>query len=298
MKIRFIQNMLDKIKGKKELFPKQKISFLVFWVGTKCTLKCKLCCNLIPYSEQISYNADEILKDLKIVVRNSKIKALQIQGGEPFTHPEIIKILDFVSKLKVKRIDLATNGTVKLSDDVLKALKRNPKIRVRISNYDCTKKLRENFCKTLDENKIPYDLYDFYLHDNSWFSTGGINEQRASDEKVKEIYQQCKDKSCQTLADGILTICGKVPVIKEIYQDYSSKKNDEINVRKIRKSLNPLKNMILRKKISKFYSNKKIYKEQCRYCNISNDKHPAAEQISAEELKISKRQIEYAKKNK
>lgn len=286
MKIKIIQKFIDILRGKKSLYEKPKINFIVFWVGTKCTLRCKLCCNLVPYLKQVSYDTDEILKDLDFVVKNSEIKKLQIQGGEPFTHPDIIKILDFVSKLKVKNIELATNGTVKLKDEVLDAIKRNPKIKIRISDYDCTQKLRDTFCKTLDEKGIKYNLYDFVYHDNTWFSTGGINEKRADDAKVKETYSNCRDKNCHTLADGIYTICGKVPAIKELYKDISFKKYDEVNVRKIRKSFNPYKNNTLRRNLLKFYENKKTYKEQCRYCNISAEKHPAAEQLTAEELKV------------
>lgn len=35
---------------------KDSIRFLVLWVGTKCTLKCENCCNLIPHAEQVSYD--------------------------------------------------------------------------------------------------------------------------------------------------------------------------------------------------------------------------------------------------
>ena len=283
MRIKLVQNIINKFKE-----PKPQIGFLVFWIGTKCTLKCKLCCNLIPYLNQVSYNTNEILKDIEFLVKNSKIRKIQLQGGEPFTHPDIIKILDFVSKLKVKNIDLATNGTIKLKEDVLEALKRNSKIKVRISNYSCTKDLREKFCKVLEEKEIPYRLYDFFLNDNTWFSTGGVNEERADDIKVKEIYKNCEDKNCHTLADGIYTICGKVPAIKELYNDCSYKKYDEIDVRKLRKSLNPFKKYILRRYLRKFNENKLIYKEQCRYCNISGEKYPAAEQLTIEDIKTFK----------
>ena len=83
----------------KQFFKKPEIEFMVFWIGQKCSLKCKLCCNLIPYMKQNSYNINEILSDFKFLSQNSKIKFLQIQGGEPFTHPNITQILDFIGNI-------------------------------------------------------------------------------------------------------------------------------------------------------------------------------------------------------
>jgi len=297
MKIQIFQDIIDVIRGKKEIkIVKKKVAkkkilskFLVFWIGTKCTLKCRLCCNLIPYSKQISYNADEILKDLQFLLKNHEIEYLQIQGGEPFTHPDIIKIIDFVSKTNIKNIDIATNATVALKQDVLNTLKRNPNVKIRISNYECTKVAREKFCKVLDNNNIPYRFYDFKFNNKLWFSTGGINEKKANDIEVQEIFNKCKNKGCRTLADGILTFCGKATTIKEIYNDYNAKKCDEVNIRKIRKSFNPLKNKVLKKALILFFENKNTYKEQCRYCNISPDLFPAAEQLSSEEIKNLRR---------
>lgn len=59
---------------------KENIRFLVLWVGTKCSLRCKDCCNLIPYVQQESYNVNEIIDNLNYVTKDVKINLLQIQG--------------------------------------------------------------------------------------------------------------------------------------------------------------------------------------------------------------------------
>ena len=82
----------------RSIFQKPKVYFVAFWIGQKCSLKCRLCCNLIPYMKQKSYNADELIKDFIFLAQNSRIEFLQIQGGEPFTHPNIVKIIDSVGK--------------------------------------------------------------------------------------------------------------------------------------------------------------------------------------------------------
>ncbi len=291
MQVKIVQNIIDILRGKKKLFPKQQINFLVFWVGTKCTLKCRYCCNLIPYMKQISFDSDLILKDLEFITQNSKVKKLQIQGGEPFTHPDIVKILDFVSKLNnIKNIDIATNGTVNLQQEIIDALKRNSKIKVRISNYKCTEKLRENFCEKLSKNNIPYRLYEFMYKNNTWFYSGWLNERyEKDDEIVQKIYNNCDNKDCTTLVNGKILACGKVQSIKEVYKLLKFKKYDEVNVRKIRESILPFKKYRLRRNIKQFFIHINKYKEQCRYCVLNTYKIPAAEQISSNELnKIKK----------
>ena len=292
MRIKFVQNIIDKAKNK---IRKPKIPFLVFWVGTKCTLKCKLCCNLIPYLRQESSDSNEFLKDLEFICKNSKIINLQIQGGEPFTHPDIAKIIDFLSTLKnVSNIEIATNGTIKLSNSVIEALKRNPNVKVRVSNYDCTEKLREQFIDNLEKNDVKSYVYEFLYGNNTWFSTGGINEMKQTeDEKVQETYDKCNEKGCVTYFDGKIYACGKIPAIQFYYNTSAKNSYDEINVRLLR---NKKENRQLQKQIKDFYKNYSIFKEECRFCNINDEKFPAAQQLNAEELEnISKNLISMEK---
>ena len=282
MKVQILQSLIKSIK---KPLQKPNVNFLVFWVGTKCTLKCKLCCNLIPYIKQVSYDADEILKDLEFVIKNTKIDVLQIQGGEPFTHPQMAKIIDFITSSNIKNVHICSNGTVTLKNDIIEALKKNPNIYIRLSDYECTKEIREKFCKSLDENNINYKKYGFENNNEEWYSSGGIYEKCANDDETKETYYNCPNRVNKTLADGILSVCGKTIAIKEIYNCNQQKKYDEIDVRKIRKSLNPFKNITLQHVLKNFLKNSYLYKEQCRYCRISDKGYPAAEQLTVAELK-------------
>ena len=290
MKIAIIQNIIDIVRGKK-LFNKPTIPFLVFWVGTKCTLKCKLCCNLIPYIAQESSNSDEILKDLEFICKNVHIQTLQIQGGEPFTHPNADKIIDFVGNLKnIDKVEIATNGTLQLKQNVIDALKKNPHITVRVSDYDCAKNLQDKIIKQLEENNINFYAYKFMYGNNTWFSTGGVNETREeNDEKVKKTYDICDEKGCVTYYNGKILTCGKIPAIKLLYNCEQHESYDEVDVRQIRlaysKPFFDNKDFKLRKSIKLFYKNYHQFKEQCRYCKITGEKHPAAQQLTQNELK-------------
>lgn len=275
-----------KIKVKKSLknFTQCKLNInnLILWVGTKCTLKCKNCCNLIPYSEQKSFDYLNILNDLKKIYNVANINLLQIQGGEPFTHPYIDKIINEIGKLDINEIQIATNATLLLNDNTIKTLQNNPQIQIRISDYECVKKQRLNFIKQLEENNIKYSLYDFENNDKTWFNSGGVNEKRANDDEVINIYKKCLNKHCHLLYDGNLAVCGKIPIIREIYGDQSKNKYEEINVRKYKNNI--FKKKLLKKALDNFYKKSDSYREACRYCIEANERIPAAIQLTNNEL--------------
>lgn len=59
-----------------------QIDFLVLWLGTKCSLRCRDCGNLIPYShDPVSFDMDMIIADMKKLSKVSSIRKMQIQGG-------------------------------------------------------------------------------------------------------------------------------------------------------------------------------------------------------------------------
>jgi uncharacterized Fe-S cluster-containing radical SAM superfamily protein len=233
---------------------------LVFWIGQKCTLRCKDCCNLIPYAKQKTYNPEKILEDLKKLVKTIKIKNVQIQGGEPFYYEDIDIIISGVIKLNIENIYIATNGTRLLNEKTIRVLQENPQVKIRVSNYTCTKQKREQLIKQLETYKISYDLYDYIYGDGLWFNSGCPNEPKNKDDNaIQRLYDLCEDKICWTLADGTLTVCGKIPVLKEIRDDYTIGFCDEVDIR------NTQDKRILKKKIVMFIKNKK-FREHCRYC--------------------------------
>lgn len=119
---------------------------------------------------------------------------------------------------------------------------------------------------------IDYNLYDCRYHDNTWFDSGGPNENRLDDEQVKQIYEDCTNKRCYTLADGVLTICGKITSIKEIHKTQENACH-EVDFRKSNSI--PL----LKKELEIFMNNSNIFKESCRYCLGTYGKIPAAIQL-------------------
>jgi organic radical activating enzyme len=210
------------------------IGFLVFWVGTKCSMRCKDCCNLIPYLEQESFNAETIIDDLKRVAQFCRIKHLQIQGGEPLTHPHLDYIIKSICGIRnIEKITLATNGTLFFDDKLLSVLKDNPKVEIRISNYRHLEKKRVQVMQHLSASGITYQSYDFIYGSGEWFNSGGPDEiKNQNNREVQNLYDSCENKVCWTLVDGCLNICGKIYALKKLHDDYITGQNDEVHVRK------------------------------------------------------------------
>lgn len=255
------------------------IRFLVYWVGQKCTLRCKNCCNLIPYCNQHSYNAQDCIADLKKLTRVAKIQTFQIQGGEPFTHPDIDIFIDEIGKMNFDCIELATNGTVILNEKAIAALKRNPNITVRISNYKCNEKMRIKFIEQLEKERIKHSIYSFMYGDLNWFDSGDLNcTRQENNETVQKIHSECQNKTCWTLANGKLTTCGKIPILQQIKKDFHINNYDEVEIRKIDDEED------LKNKLNNFIKHYFDFKEHCRYCLGTKTKIKGAIQLDNKDI--------------
>lgn len=130
------------------------------------------------------------------------------------------------------------------------------------------------FIEQLDENNIPFQMYDYMYGNGLWFKSGGPDTEKITDDTlVEEIYQKCVNKYCHTLADGMLTTCGKIPVLKELHKDYTIHDYDEVDVRNC-EDLEILKSDIINFK-NHYYD----YKEHCKYCEGTEEKVEATLQL-------------------
>lgn len=263
---------------------KDTINFLVFWVGTRCTLRCKNCGNLIPYVEQVSYECSKILDNLEYICNYVKISKLQIQGGEPFTHKEIAKIINGCANMSnIRQIEISTNGTILADEETIQVLAKHAnKVTVRFSVYDCVDdEARQNKINILMSKGVNVENYNFMFSTGEWFDSGDFWQERNEDRaQVRTVYKNCYNRSCWTLADDYMACCGKILTLRNL------KKNDEeggdnvLNVTSLR--LNA-KNFLY--ELSEF-DNRYInaVPEICAYCKLQNERIPAAIQLSKKEM--------------
>lgn len=221
----------------------------------KCTLRCKDCNNLMWRFEQpeeldvikIKKSIDNILSAVDFAV------IFELIGGEPFVAKNFKEVLSFLlTKEKLLKVEITTNGTVKLSKDV-KELLKNEKVTVRISNYGNVVN-QQPFIEELKKNQISYNV----LPMDRWTEVGGINKRNRSAEELRLQYYSCQSGfDCKTLWEDKIYPCARAAslavlgIYKECpYIDVSSEEG-------------------LWKKIEKFYEVPVC--GACDYCDMAID---------------------------
>ena len=131
--------MIKELKLIKNIFARKTPRYVVFFVTSKCNVRCKMCFNwknVINANESENLTINEIKK---IYSEFSDIQQLTISGGEPFLRSDLPKILEFISHNNdVQSISLPTNGTltnliVSKTEDILKKIKKETHLRIGLS---------------------------------------------------------------------------------------------------------------------------------------------------------------------
>lgn len=190
-----------------------EINRTVLNITTYCNLKCKHCLAFIPYYKERHHmtveEAENVLKMYFAVV--DKVEHFTITGGEPLLNNNLLAILEETAKYADQitgSLDMVTNGTMEMSDEILDWFEKNKnKARVILSNYG------ENLSKKFDiieeafqRRNITYRVSKFY-GDNLYYD-GWID---FSDQSLKWETEQERDKN----ASGCLHRIGKYFVINE-----------------------------------------------------------------------------------
>ena len=89
----------------------------LFNITDECNMKCNIC----YYSSYPGAGNHRSMEDIKLMLETllkteSEPDLIQVTGGEPTTHPQIIEILQFLKKSPVRHLMLNTNG-IKIAED-------------------------------------------------------------------------------------------------------------------------------------------------------------------------------------
>lgn len=179
-------------------------------VGQRCTMKCRHCCESIPYLPNPGFvPCDTIISDIQKVAQSCNfLKFVEFIGGEPFLHPEFKDIL--TKSLQIENIGYIksfTNGTIVPSDDLCEILK-NPRFMLQVSNYEktLTGSLRDRFFTTkrkLDDWGIHY----VYSPQTEWRDFSSFEIHTDSKHTLETIFQSCPLAGCHRLYKGVLFRC-------------------------------------------------------------------------------------------
>ena len=253
------------------IFKKLNIPQIEFALTTSCTLKCKNCCNYIPYikkEDALTTSFEEFKSQLDnlFISRGrgiNRIYNLILLGGEPLLVKDLPLIVDYAAKnKKISNIWIISNGTIIPNEKLICAMKKhNKKINFRISNYLSNEKLKnvlkhDEIIKKLKENNIQY----YYDAKTEWeYVTEKIEKTNRTKEKNKKYYLKCQHP-CISVLNGNVFACPRAGTFYRMHL-YEFAPDEEISLNK------PDKN--LKKKFIDLYS--KTCFSACAYCTMIED---------------------------
>lgn len=235
-----------------------EMPFLGVTMTTKCSLRCKYCADLIPMygKDACDFDFNRIIRDVNNVLSSvDKVHTLILGGGEIFLYKQLDKAVSwFANQRKILTVCLITNGTVKLSEDILKILK-NPKVIVRVSNYGNVVPGRKAFVSILKANGIVVEE----LKRQRWYDMGQMYDRDKTEQELISTYQNCGMKDCKYIQNGKIWYCSRQRG-SELGMIPRAIKSDWVSIDGHSDKL--------RKQIENMY--KKSYVTACNYCDGNN----------------------------
>jgi len=148
-------------------------------ITEKCTLKCKKCNMFMPYftspeNQDINMLKEDVDAFFKAVDYVIEFKVL---GGEPILYPQLKEFLEYLTRNysgRIGNVEIFTNATLRLSDELLKLIKRE-NIIVGITDYSNTvayEKRVNEFRDDLERYNIRYK----YDKPDTWVDFGFPDE--------------------------------------------------------------------------------------------------------------------------
>lgn len=188
---------------------------LTFMITTHCSLGCKYCVSYInsyPKERRAYFSYDQIARDIDAIFDNvDAVGSITVQGGEPFLHPDLDKI---IKKLLEKRnfgiLSIATNGIFKISKEKLEAFTHDSRLNVAFSGYyDALPKEKMdifyNNIKLLKENNIPVTVG---VRMPEWVIPPTLWDRHYSEDVMKSKKASCKIPiRCMQIMNGRLYPC-------------------------------------------------------------------------------------------
>jgi organic radical activating enzyme len=165
-------------------------------VTEKCNLACSFCNMFIPHYELPKHRDTQIiLSDIDSYFNLvDYVSIFHLVGGEPFLHPNIKDIIEYILEKYSDKIDkfiITTNGTVLPREEILEVLKNNNVI-LSVSNYsNKLEKLKskvDRVLATYQEKNINH-----YVRNNiEWYDFGDLRiKNNMSEEELINHFDSC-----------------------------------------------------------------------------------------------------------
>lgn len=249
---------------------------LVVVITDKCSLKCKNCDGYAAYHDNPQNDSVEDIQNSynQIMDVCKNINAVDIMGGEPLVHPDIVQIVKkFVDDKRCERVTIISNGTIVPQAELLEIL-MNSKCVFRISDYGKISSKKGELIKIFETKKIQYEITNYQYWDK-------VPQVCLTNETEKELdlkFATCTTNACY-IKHGKMFCCtfvaGLSSLIPEQIPDFEKNYVELLKD----KPENIKKNVAVF--IQQLHERKHI--DACKYCPGGHciqfeDKQPVAEQ--------------------
>ncbi len=175
-------------------------------IVSQCNLACRDCDHVSPIAKNRFTNPETLHRDFSILAKVYKPQLVQLLGGEPLLHPDIVTVIKAVRASGISdRVMVVSNGLLlsRMQDDFWENL---DDLEVSIypdSNLD--QKLIENYQAKAMEHNVRLEVY-YYKEFRRHFSIPGTQNQAL----VERIYRSCKKVhvwGCHSIYEGHIYKC-------------------------------------------------------------------------------------------
>lgn len=261
LKMNFYKQVLFfyiRISAPFRLRPRKKLRFETD-IAAHCNLNCKCCNHFSPLVDREFVDPEDLEKDFarlsELAGRNNE--NIDLMGGEPLLHPEIIKIMEIARKYFDGPVNIVTNGLLlqKMKEDFWLSCNKN-NIKIIVTSYPI-KMDRVSIKKTAKKYSVNLKIRLQMANVHTWCRLP--KDIRGEQDIMKNLKLCLVANFCIFLKDGKLSTCC-LPLVAERFNNFFDEKFEVAN--------NDYIDIYSAKNIKEIYDFLSKPMPFCRYCKI------------------------------
>lgn len=217
-------------------------------VTSQCNLRCNMCSAYIPELCALPnlpiYTLEQMKNSFKVYFEMvESVRMISLSGGEPFLFSELDKLVDFLLEYedRFEKLEIFTNGTLPVSDSLLKSTVKSEKISFLIDNYGPAVSKKVDAVEAALQNAgIVFKTRKYYgidAHMNGWHDYGLSSGKKVNMAEAKFRYEKCyggrNGNMMCTIFGTRLFLCplsevgrriGRIPLKDTLFIDLSDEK--------------------------------------------------------------------------
>ncbi len=187
-------------------------------ITQRCTLRCRLCNAYMPYYDHpIDMPFDQAAKALdRYFAIVDSVGIFSVLGGEPLMHRDLYKVLmkihSHTDQIR-ERIDLVTNGTMDMNDEVFSFfMEHAPKAKVIISHYGKHSAKADALGEKLAAHGANHRIAKYYGDDllyGGWIDYRDHSVKHTTPEAIEQQAKHCivRQEQYYLISEGQMHTC-------------------------------------------------------------------------------------------